>query len=114
MQGLLSLFIFTMLLKSIYGQLLYDSFGERQKCVNVGTHIIINNELRQITKSMERMVKQNMEGVKNLDASVRNMKTDLHKLAVLQKEAIDDATNTIGNKLTCSSGRTPISGVYYT
>lgn len=72
MQGLLSLFIFTMLLKSIYGQLLYDSFGERQKCVNVGTHIK-NNELRQITKSMERMVKQNMEGVKNLDASVRNM-----------------------------------------
>lgn len=113
MQGLLSLFIFTMLLKSIYGQLLYDSFGERQKCVNVGTHII-NNELRQITKSMERMVKQNMEGVKNLDASVRNMKTDLQKLAVFPKEAIDGASNTIGNKLTCSSGRTPISGVYYT
>lgn len=113
MQGLLSLFIFTMLLKSIYGQLLYDSFGERQKFVNVGTHII-NNELRQITKRMERMVKQNMEGVKNLDASVRNMKTDLQKLAVFPKEAIDGATNTIGNKLTCISGRTPISGVYYT
>lgn len=104
MRGLLNLFIFTLLLKSMNGQLLNDSLGEQQKCVNVTTHII-NNELRQITKSMERMVKQNMEGLKNLDASVRNMKTDLQKLMLLQKEAIDDAT---------CSGRTPISGVYYT
>lgn len=112
MRGLLSILIFTMLLKSMYGQLLYDDFGEQQKCVNVPTHII-NDELRQLTKNMESMVKQNMEGIKNLDANVRNLKSDLQKLVVLQKEATDNSTNIIGDKSTCSSGRTPISGLYY-
>uniref|UniRef100_K1R378 Tenascin-R n=1 Tax=Magallana gigas TaxID=29159 RepID=K1R378_MAGGI len=51
-----------------------------------------------------------MEGIKNLDASVRNMKTDFQKLLVLQKEAIDNNTNIIGDKLTCSGSLTPISG----
>uniref|UniRef100_A0A8W8JR35 Fibrinogen C-terminal domain-containing protein n=1 Tax=Magallana gigas TaxID=29159 RepID=A0A8W8JR35_MAGGI len=55
------------------------------------------------------MVKQNMGGIKNLDASVRNMKTDFQKLLVLQKEAIDNSTNIIGDKSTCSGSLTPIS-----
>lgn len=113
MEGLLSFFIFTMLLKSTNGQLLHDDLGEEQKCVNEATHMI-KNELQQLTKSIERMVKQNMEGIRNLDTNVRNMKTDFQKLLVLQKEAIDNSTNTIGDQLTCSSGRTSISGLYYT
>uniref|UniRef100_A0A8W8JM99 Fibrinogen C-terminal domain-containing protein n=1 Tax=Magallana gigas TaxID=29159 RepID=A0A8W8JM99_MAGGI len=56
------------------------------------------------------MVKQNMEGIKNLDASVRNMKTDFQKLLVLQNEAIDNNTNIIGDKLTCSDRLKPIFG----
>uniref|UniRef100_A0A8W8JR31 Fibrinogen C-terminal domain-containing protein n=1 Tax=Magallana gigas TaxID=29159 RepID=A0A8W8JR31_MAGGI len=56
------------------------------------------------------MVKQNMEGIKILDANVRNLKSDLQKLVVLQKEATDNSTNIIGDKSTCRSGRTPISG----
>uniref|UniRef100_A0A8W8JSB6 Fibrinogen C-terminal domain-containing protein n=1 Tax=Magallana gigas TaxID=29159 RepID=A0A8W8JSB6_MAGGI len=55
------------------------------------------------------MVKQNLEGIKNVDASVRNMKTDIQKLLVLQKP-IDNSTNIIGDKLTCSGRLTPISG----
>lgn len=113
MQRLLSIFISTMLLKSTNGQLLYDNLEEHQKCVNVATHII-NNELQELTKSMERMVKQNMEEIKNLDSNVRNMNTDFQKLLVLQKEAIDNSTNTIGDKLTCNSDMSPISGLYYT
>nr|QVL22521.1 fibrinogen-like protein 1 [Crassostrea gigas] len=109
MEGMLSILIFTMLLKSTNGQSLYDDLEKEQKCVNVATHII-KNELQQFTKSIEKMVKQNMEGIKNLDASVRNMKTDLQKLLVLQKEAIDNNTNIIGDKLTCSGRLTPISG----
>ncbi|XP_052715033.1 ryncolin-1-like isoform X2 [Crassostrea angulata] len=87
MEGMLSILILTMLLKSTNGQLLYDDLEEEQKCVNVATHII-KNELQQFTKNIERMVKQNMEGIKNLDASVRN----------------------IGDKLTCSDRLTPIFG----
>ncbi|XP_052714008.1 angiopoietin-4-like [Crassostrea angulata] len=109
MKGMLSILIFTMLLKSTNGQLLYDILGEEQKCVNVATHII-KNELQQFTKSIERMVKQNMEGIKNLDASVRNMKTDFQISLVLQKEAVDNSTNIIGDKLTCSGKLTPILG----
>ena len=112
MEGMLSILILTILLKSTNGQLLHDDLGEQQKCVNVATHII-KNELQQFTKNIERMVKQNMEGIKNLDANVRNLKSDLQKLVVLQKEATDNSTNIIGDKSTCSSGRTPISGLYY-
>nr|XP_034338055.1 fibrinogen-like protein A [Crassostrea gigas] len=108
MKEILSILIFTMLLKSTNGQSLYDDLGEEQKCVNVATHII-KNELQQFTKTIERMVKQNMGGIKNLDASVRNMKTDFQKLLVLQKEAIDNSTNIIGDKSTCSGSLTPIS-----
>ncbi|XP_034336789.1 microfibril-associated glycoprotein 4 [Magallana gigas] len=109
MEGMLSILIFTLLLKSTNGQLLYDDVEEEQKCVNVAAHII-KNELQQFTKSIERIVKQNIEGIKNLDASVRNMKTDFQKLLVLQQEAIDNSTNIIGDKLTCSDRLTPILG----
>nr|XP_034338056.1 fibrinogen-like protein A [Crassostrea gigas] len=109
MEGMLSILILTILLKSTNGQLLYDDLEEEQKCVNVATHII-KNELQQFTKTIERMVKQNMEGIKNLDASVRNMKTDFQKLLVLQNEAIDNNTNIIGDKLTCSDRLKPIFG----
>lgn len=113
MQGLLSYVIFTMLLKSTNGQLLYDDLEEQQKCVKVATQII-KNELQQLTKSIERMVKQHMEEIKNLDAYVRNTNTDFQKLLVLQKEPIENSTNTIENNLTCSGGWTPISGLYHT
>lgn len=112
MEGMLSILIFTLLLKSTNGQLLYDDVEEEQKCVNVAAHII-KNELQQFTKSIERIVKQNIEGIKNLDASVRNMKTDFQKLLVLQQEAIDNSTNIIGDKLTCSDRLTPTLGLYY-
>nr|XP_034338050.1 fibrinogen-like protein A [Crassostrea gigas] len=108
MLSFLIFIMFIMLLKSTNGQLLYDDLEEEQKCVNVATRII-KNELQQFTKSIEIMVKQNLEGIKNVDASVRNMKTDIQKLLVLQKP-IDNSTNIIGDKLTCSGRLTPISG----
>lgn len=77
---MLSILIFTLLMKSTNGQLLHDDLGEQQKCVNVATHISIH-ELEQLTKSIGRNVKQNMEGIRSLDTNVRKMKKIFPEIA---------------------------------